>query len=477
MRIKTKLKLIGVLPLLMAITFGITAYRGHQNLRELRDLTAVADGMLDQTEQLEATVQRFLETRATQFRQQAYLLIDSLEIQVYVVAQRFEHSATAKLVNTLRHTITHVHWIVMELDALYLPMLTAADVIQTQQLARRFQIEISHLQPILHQLRLLSHHQVIDYSNVLWKTEFILIITTALLVLILMIPVLYRIASALQILDFGVLAQGTNGIPPPLRINGKDEFSQLAQEFNLMSQRLARAEQARQIHMAELENAIKDLENFSYSVSHDLRAPLRAIDGFVAILMEEYAPVLDAEGLRLFAVVSTNAKKMEQLINDILALSRAGRLELEPTQIDMTALVLEVWNALLEQQTERPIVFECMPLPSIDGDARALRQVWQNLLGNALKFTAGRNPARIRVTAERECNYIRYCVIDNGAGFDSAYSDKLFGLFLRLHGMDEFEGTGVGLAIVKRFIQKHHGEVTGSGAVGEGATFCFTLPI
>ncbi|PQJ96353.1 sensor histidine kinase [Chromatium okenii] len=229
--------------------------------------------------------------------------------------------------------------------------------------------------------------------------------------------------------------------------------------------------------MAELENAVKDLENFSYSVSHDLRAPLRAIDGFVAILMEEYAPLLDAEGLRLFAVVSTNAKKMEQLINDILALSRAGRLELEPTQIEMTALVFEVWDALIEQQHERPIVFECAPLPAIYGDARALRQVWQNLLGNALKFSAGCNPARIAVTAQREGNMIRYCVTDNGAGFDPAYRDKLFGLFLRLHGMDEFEGTGVGLAIVKRFIQKHHGEVTGIGEVGKGATFCFTLPM
>lgn len=477
MGIKTKLKLIGILPLLMAITFGVTAYHGHENLSELRDLTALADGMLDQVEQLEASVQRFLETRANRYRQQAYLLIDSLEIQAYVAAHRFESPATPEIVRELRRRITHTHWIVMELDALYLPVLTVVDVAQTQQLARRFQIEISNIQPMLHQLRLLTHHQVVDYSNALWKTEFILIVTTAVLVLMLMVPVLYRIATALHLLGEGTQMQGVNGIPPPLRLRGQDEFNQFAQEFNRMSRRLAQAEQARQLHMSELENAVKDLENFSYSVSHDLRAPLRAIDGFVAILMEEYAPLLDAEGLRLFAVVSSNAKKMEQLINDILALSRAGRLELEPTQIDMTALVREVWAALTEQQDARVIVFECAPLPCICGDVRALRQVWQNLLGNALKFTAGRNPARIVVTARHEHNRIRYCVSDNGAGFDPAYTDKLFGLFLRLHGMDEFEGTGVGLAIVKRFIQKHHGEVNGVGAVDKGATFCFTLPI
>ncbi len=244
-----------------------------------------------------------------------------------------------------------------------------------------------------------------------------------------------------------------------------------------MSQRLANAEAARKKRATELENAVKDLENFSYSVSHDLRAPLRAIDGFVAILKEEYAPQLDAEGLRLFGVISANAKKMEQLINDILALSRAGRLELESSQVDMNALVNEVWSALSEHQEDRSIQFQCADLPGIACDLRAIRQVWQNLLGNAIKFTQGRDPAVIEVSAEQREGMIRYSVKDNGAGFDPAYAGKLFGLFLRLHGMDEFEGTGVGLAIVKRFIQKHHGETEGTGAVGVGATFSFSLPI
>jgi light-regulated signal transduction histidine kinase (bacteriophytochrome) len=143
----------------------------------------------------------------------------------------------------------------------------------------------------------------------------------------------------------------------------------------------------------------------------------------------------------------------------------------------MNALVDTVWSDLSESLGERSVQFRRADLPSIVGDARALRQVWQNLLDNALKFTQGRQPATIEVSAEPLDGMIRYSVKDNGAGFDPAYANKLFGLFLRLHGADEFAGTGVGLAIVKRFIQKHDGRVEGVGAVDAGATFSFSLPL
>ncbi|MDP2833280.1 MAG: PAS domain-containing protein, partial [Pseudomonadota bacterium] len=233
---------------------------------------------------------------------------------------------------------------------------------------------------------------------------------------------------------------------------------------------------------ADLEAANADLEGFSYSVSHDLRAPLRAIDGFAAILREDYAAKLDAEGLRLFQVVSDNARKMGQLIDDILAFSRAGRRELQQAELDMAALVGEVWQGLDEARwpgrevDANPRDLRLGKLPSARGDPVAIRQVWLNLLGNALKFTRGRAPAVIEVGGRREGAENWYYVKDNGAGFDPAYSAKLFGLFSRLHGMDEFEGTGVGLAIVKRFIAKHGGRVWAEGRVGEGATFWFSLP-
>jgi len=227
----------------------------------------------------------------------------------------------------------------------------------------------------------------------------------------------------------------------------------------------------------DLQTANNDLEGFSYSVSHDLRAPLRAIDGFIAILREDYGPKLDAEGLRLFGVVSDNARKMGQLIDDILAFSRAGRHQLEYTMVDMNALVEEVWHGLDEQHGGRAVEFSRSDLPAVSADLRALRQVWQNLLANALKFSRSRDPARIEVSARQDDQTIWYQVKDNGAGFNPEYAGKLFGLFLRLHGMDEFEGTGVGLAIVKRFVQKHGGSVTAEGAVGAGASFSFSLPV
>ena len=228
---------------------------------------------------------------------------------------------------------------------------------------------------------------------------------------------------------------------------------------------------------AQLQTANTDLENFSYSVSHDLRAPLRAIDGFAAILREDYADKLDEEGLRLFKVVSDNARKMGQLIDDILAFSRAGRAELRLVTLDMNALAQQVWQELAPRRAGRNIELRLTELPACSGDPAAVHQVWQNLLENAVKFTRGREPAVIEVAGHSEGEEVIYSVRDNGAGFNMDYANKLFGLFLRLHGMEEFEGTGVGLAIVKRFVAKHGGRVWAEGRVDEGATFWFSLPV
>jgi len=234
-------------------------------------------------------------------------------------------------------------------------------------------------------------------------------------------------------------------------------------------------EQRRTLEMIRQANA--DLEGFSYSVSHDLRAPLRAIDGFIEILLEEHASRLDEEGRRMFGVVQENARKMGQLIDDILAFSRAGRLELDWQTVEMKALVREVWEDLAEQRAGREVELELDELPSVWGDPRALRQICANLLANAIKFTRDRQPGRVWFSAECSHDWAHFLVRDNGVGFDPAYTSKLFVLFQRLHGMDEFEGTGVGLAIVKRFIQKHGGQVEASAVPDGGAAFSFTLPM
>lgn len=226
----------------------------------------------------------------------------------------------------------------------------------------------------------------------------------------------------------------------------------------------------------QLEQANRDLEGFSYSVSHDLRSPLRAIDGFIAILRDEYGDSLDEEGLRLFSIVQNNAHKMGELIDDILAFSRAGRLELDKQDLDMAQLVKSVSQDVKQQYQESHIVVYYGDLPPVMADPGAIRQVLFNLINNAVKFSASEDPVVIEVEGEECDDYIRYSVKDNGIGFNNDYKDKLFVMFQRLHGMEEFEGTGVGLAIVKRFIQKHGGKVSAHGIQGEGATFSFELP-
>ena len=235
---------------------------------------------------------------------------------------------------------------------------------------------------------------------------------------------------------------------------------------------------------AQLEAANKDMEGFGYSVSHDLRSPLRAIDGFSRILLEDYAGKLDDEGRRLLHVVGDNAQKMGELIDDILAFSRTTRQEVTRSEINMVELVREVMEELAPDTGGRELKLEIGMLPPAYADRTMLHQVLLNLLGNAIKFTRHKAPALIEVGVRNPSinsgqalpKEIIYYVKDNGAGFNMQYADKLFGVFHRLHGQDEFEGTGIGLAIVKRIITKHGGRVWAESKLNEGATVYFALP-
>ncbi len=240
----------------------------------------------------------------------------------------------------------------------------------------------------------------------------------------------------------------------------------------------AELEQRVRERTAALEAANRELESFSYSVSHDLRAPLRAISGFSKILVDEHGDNLDAEGRRLVGVVRTNTARMGQLIDDLLAFSRVARQELRTAEIDMRALAESAFAEALaaEPAGAHPITFVLGDLPAVEGDASLFRQVWINLLANALKFTAPKAERRIEVDSQIVDGTVRFRVRDNGVGFDMAYADKLFGVFQRLHARDEFEGTGVGLALVLRIMQRHGGRAWGEGTPGAGATFCFELP-
>ena len=227
----------------------------------------------------------------------------------------------------------------------------------------------------------------------------------------------------------------------------------------------------------ELKAANHELEAFSYSVSHDLRAPLRAIEGFSEILLEDHAGQLDAEASRLLAIVRRNALRMSQLIDDLLAFSRLGRQELGCQSIDMQALAHTALGNLRQQEPERKVEVKIHPLTSAVGDNAMMRQVWTNLLSNALKFTRHRPSPIVEVGCRNSSEEMTYFIKDNGVGFDMRYADKLFGVFQRLHSVDEFEGTGVGLAIVQRIIRRHGGRVWAESEPGTGSSFYFTLPM
>jgi len=220
----------------------------------------------------------------------------------------------------------------------------------------------------------------------------------------------------------------------------------------------------------------EELESFTYSASHDLRTPLRTINGFSVMLQEGYADRLDAEGQRYVHVIHESAQRMGQLIDDLLSLSRLGRRDMKNDTVDMEAVVEDVLSELRPTCADRALTVDVQPLPPAEGDRSMIRQVYANLLSNALKFTQEAKEARIEIGASAENGTTVYYVRDNGVGFDMSYTDKLFGVFERLHDPGDFEGTGVGLAIVDRIVRRHGGRVWAEGAEGEGATFYFTLP-
>jgi signal transduction histidine kinase len=268
---------------------------------------------------------------------------------------------------------------------------------------------------------------------------------------------------------------------------GNDEIGSLTDSFNLMLIQIQ--EQNREIksfnqmleqkvleRTNEMEMINKELEAFSYSISHDLRAPLRSIIGYSQVLLEDYGEKMDDEGKRVSKVIINNGKRMGQLIDDLLDFSRLGRTELQRTYVDMDALVKEILQEQTSHENGRKLDIRVLPLEPSKVDRNMLTQVWINLISNALKYSRKREVAEIEIGSRREGDKTCYYVSDNGAGFDMLYVDKLFGVFQRLHKMNEFEGTGVGLALVKRIVQRHGGNVWAESAIDKGARFYFTLP-
>ncbi len=255
-----------------------------------------------------------------------------------------------------------------------------------------------------------------------------------------------------------------------------EELASTNEELQVQADELSAQKDQLERLNAELKTANEEMESFSYSVSHDLKAPVRAIEGFSRMLMGEHADKLDEEGLRLLKVIRDNTQIMHHLIDDLLALSRLGRLQIRKSVINLAAMADKVFEQLQVEALKRNIRLTVGELPPALGDQSLLHQVLQNLLANAVKFTKSMKNAIIEVGGRTAGKENIYYIKDNGVGFDDRYVRNLFRPFQRLHGGEEYEGTGVGLAIVKRIVQRHGGRVWAEGKVGEGATFYFSLP-
>lgn len=227
---------------------------------------------------------------------------------------------------------------------------------------------------------------------------------------------------------------------------------------------------------AQLEAVNKEMEAFCYSVSHDLRAPLRSINGYVTILLKSYGHTFDEEGSHMANRILSNVSGMEQLINDLLAFFSMGRKELARTTISMKQMVAEVWKDCTEENRNANIELHMEQLPEVNADKGLMRQVWVNLISNALKYAGKKQKTVVVIGVEEREDHVIFYVKDNGVGFDMKYYSKLFGVFQRLHSAQEFDGTGIGLAIVEKVISRHGGNVWAEGKVGEGASFYFSLP-
>jgi signal transduction histidine kinase len=303
-----------------------------------------------------------------------------------------------------------------------------------------------------------------ERSNLVTLTVLIALLV---IVVVMIIYILRNISKMLNELEYaaGKIARGDENVD--IGYYSKDAIGSLALSISDLERKVT-------LRTRQLELVNRELESFSYSVSHDLRAPLRAIIGYSAMLEEDHGPSLNEEGKRLISVIRANTQRMGQLIDDLLLFSRMGRQELLKTEFDTEKLVREIIDEIPGNDRVQWIIGD---LPITFGDLITLRQVWVNLLSNAVKFSARVEAPVIQIGAEKKDDHITYFVKDNGAGFDEKYRDKLFKVFQRLHHQKDFEGTGIGLAIVEKIVSKHNGRVWATSGQERGASFYFSLPV
>jgi light-regulated signal transduction histidine kinase (bacteriophytochrome) len=274
--------------------------------------------------------------------------------------------------------------------------------------------------------------------------------------------------------ELDAIAVGLNTLAEELS-SAKEQEARHIKKLEAKTEEILDLNNKLQANLMELERTNKELEAFTYSVSHDLRSPLRAIHGYTKIIHEDYAPKLDPEGKEMMEGVMRNAKKMGQLIDDLLSFSRTGKSELQKRTINMTEIAKATLKELMSSQKNSKIKVTIKEMPEAFADYNLISLVYTNLISNAIKYSATKETPKITIGASEMNGEIVYYIKDNGVGFDMQYYNKLFGVFQRLHSAEEFEGTGVGLALANRIITRHGGRIWAEAKENEGATFYFTL--